>query len=83
MNSQIINELKRDRDTRFSTSGFFHESVSPKPRIIPLGGLEFYRKFADVFAVQAALPASLTPVANETNLQSEKFKMFCLDTFGQ
>ncbi len=27
----------RDSVTRFSTSGFFHESVSPKPLSIPLG----------------------------------------------
>ncbi len=30
-------EYKRESDTRFSTSGFFHESVSPEPMSIPLG----------------------------------------------
>jgi hypothetical protein len=46
---------------RFSTSGFFHESVSPKPLSIPLGP---FRKFAEIFAAQGAPPVSVTPVAN-------------------
>ncbi len=29
---------------------FFHESVSPKPLSITLGRLEFFRKFAEIFA---------------------------------
>jgi hypothetical protein len=29
---------------RFSTSGFFHESVSPKPQSIPLGLFKFFSK---------------------------------------
>jgi hypothetical protein len=28
---------KRESDTRFSISGFFHESVSPRPISIPMG----------------------------------------------
>jgi hypothetical protein len=32
--------------------------------------LEFFRKFAELFAAQGAL---LTPVANGKNLQTEKF----------
>jgi hypothetical protein len=30
--------------TRFSTSGFFHESVSPKPLSIPLGPFQIFFK---------------------------------------
>ncbi len=40
------NPLKRDSVTRFSTSGFFHESVSPKLLSIPLGPFSNIRKFA-------------------------------------
>jgi hypothetical protein len=29
---------------RFSTSGFFHESLSPRPPSIPLGPFEFFAK---------------------------------------
>jgi hypothetical protein len=50
---------------RFSTSGFFHESVSAKPLSIPLGPFQFFRKFAEIFTVQRAPPVSLTLVANE------------------
>jgi hypothetical protein len=31
---------------RFFASGFFLESVSPKPLIIPLGSFQIYRQFA-------------------------------------
>jgi hypothetical protein len=34
------------------------------------------------FAAQGAPPVLLTPVANGKNLQSEKFSLFLLDTFG-
>ncbi len=43
---------------------FFHESVSPKPLSIQTGRFEFFRKSAEIFAVQSAPPVSLTPVAN-------------------
>jgi hypothetical protein len=71
-----------DGATRFSTSGFLHGSVSPKPVIILLGRLEFCRKFAEIFAAQDAPQVSLTPVANGKNLQSQKCSLFLLDTFG-
>ncbi len=32
----------RDSDRRFSTSGFFHESISPKPLSIPLGPFQIF-----------------------------------------
>ena len=35
---------------------------------------EFFRKFAEIFAAQGSPPVSLTPVANEKNFKSEKFK---------
>ncbi len=34
----------RESDTRFSPSGFFHESVSPGPLSIPLGPFWFFSK---------------------------------------
>ncbi len=48
---------------------FFYESVSPKP----LSRFEFFRKFAEIFTAPGAPQVPLTLVANETNLQSEKF----------
>jgi hypothetical protein len=63
-----------DSATRFLSSSFFHESVSPKPLTIPVGPfLEFFRKFEEIFAAQGAPPVLLTPAANGQNLQSEKF----------
>jgi hypothetical protein len=48
----------------------FHESVSPKPLIIPLGPFRIFRKFAEIFAAQGLPPVSWTRVAK-----------FLLDTF--
>jgi hypothetical protein len=46
--------------TRFYSSGFFHESVSPKPLSILLRPFRFFfQKFADLFAAEGA------PVANQ------------------
>jgi hypothetical protein len=36
------------------TSGFFHESVSPKALSIPLGPFQIFSKIAEIFAVQSA-----------------------------
>jgi hypothetical protein len=52
------------------TSGFFHESVSPKPPSIPVGLFQVFSKSADIFAAQGAPPVLW---ANGKNLQSEKF----------
>jgi hypothetical protein len=62
----------RDSVTRFSTSGFFHASGSPKPLNIQLGAVpNFFRKFTEIFAIQDVVPpVSLTPVANGKNLKS-------------
>jgi hypothetical protein len=43
------------------------DQFPPKPLIIPLGLL----KFAEIFTAQDVPPVSLTPLANEKNLQSE------------
>jgi hypothetical protein len=58
---------------KFFASGFFHESVSPKPLTIPLGPFNFFRKFAEIFSAQGLPPVSLTPVESEKNFQSKKF----------
>ena len=43
---------------------FFHESVSPHPRVFHLDRFEFFRKFAEIFASQGIPPVSATPAAN-------------------
>jgi hypothetical protein len=42
----------------------------------------FCGKLAEIFAAQGAPAVSLTLVVNGKNLQSEKFQLFCLATFG-
>jgi hypothetical protein len=39
-----LENLTRESDTRFSTSGFFHETVSPWPQVFHCGPYEFFRK---------------------------------------
>jgi hypothetical protein len=54
--------------TRFSSSGFFYESVSPKPLSILLRPFQiFFSAIRGVFAAQG------TPVANQNNFLSEIF----------
>ncbi len=36
--------LYMESDTRFSTSGFFHGSVAPRPPSIPLNPLQIFTK---------------------------------------
>jgi hypothetical protein len=43
---------------------FFHESVSPSPKVFYLDCFKVFRKFAEIFAFQGAPPVSTTPVAN-------------------
>ncbi len=52
---------------------FFHESVSPQPLSIPLGPLQIFHNFSEIFAAQGATPVSsgggsppvsTTPAAN-------------------
>ncbi len=42
------------------------------------GHFKFFRKAEEIFAAQGAPPVSLTPVANEKKIQSEKFLFFFL-----
>jgi hypothetical protein len=61
---------KRDNVTRFLTSGFFHESVSPKPLSMPLRPyLIFSKLLGDIRSSRFATGVK-TPVANAKNLQS-------------
>ena len=49
---------------RFSTSGFFYESVSPEPPSTPLGPFQIFQKLAEIFANEYLSPVSLTPLIN-------------------
>ncbi len=53
----------------------FHESGFLQAPEYPIRAISifFSQKFAEIFAAQGAPPVSLTTVANEKNLQSEKF----------
>jgi len=69
---------KRNSATRFSTSGFFHESVSPKPLSILLVLLfQIFSKIRWDFCSSrwGEPPVSLTPVTNRKNLYLEKFSL--------
>jgi hypothetical protein len=59
------------------TSGF---SQAPDYTIRAVSN--FFRKFAEIFAVQGAPPMLLTSMANGKKLPSEKFSLFLLDSFG-
>jgi hypothetical protein len=56
--SNELNLNSRDSVTRFLTSGFFHESVSPKPLSIPLGPFQIFSKIAEIFAAQGHFKVS-------------------------
>jgi hypothetical protein len=43
---------------------FFMNQFAPSSRVFHLDRLEFFRKFAEIFASQGAPPVSMTPVAN-------------------
>ncbi len=64
--------LKGTVSRDFSLLVFFINQFSPSPRVSQ-DRFEFFRKFAEIFAAQGLPPVSTTPVANEKNLQSEKF----------
>jgi hypothetical protein len=40
----LLKEVYRESDTRFSSSGFFHESIYSGPLSIPLGSFQIYTK---------------------------------------
>ncbi len=50
--------------TRFLLLVFFMNRFPPQPQSIPLGSFEFFRKFAEIFTSQGALPISTTLVAD-------------------
>ncbi len=68
--------------------GFFHELVSPKPLMIPLGPFQIFCENSQRYSQlkvchrpQGVPPVSLTPVANGKNLQSENCFMISFPHF--
>ena len=61
---------------RFSTSGFFHKSVSPWPLSMPLGSFFFSRKFAEIIANECLSAVSRTPAIKEKNFRYNFFSFF-------
>ncbi len=57
----FVNEFKGNLTRDFELEVFFHKSVSPGPLSVPLGPLEFFRKFAVIFANQCLSAVSATP----------------------
>ncbi len=57
--------LKRESDTRFSTWGFFHESVFAGPFLNHGGPFEFLRKFKKIVECKGQSPVSMTPAIYE------------------
>jgi hypothetical protein len=67
----------RDSATRFSTSGLFHESVSPKPLRIPLGPFKFFPKIhGDIHTDQDDTTGVIVTSGKWKNSQSEGFNFF-------
>ncbi len=60
--------LYRESDTRFSTSGFFHKSVSPGPLSIPLGSFRIFLKIRGDFREWMLISG-----VNDTGERREKF----------
>ncbi len=72
----------RDSATRFSTSGFFHESVSPKPLSIPLG--PFPRILGDICSSRCTVDTGgkFATCINNTSGTGGKFNAGVVDTVG-
>ncbi len=66
---------KKESDTRFSTSSFFHESVSPGPLSIPLGPFRIFSKIRGDIREWMLSAVSTTPaireLIHEKNLKSK------------
>jgi hypothetical protein len=62
---------------RFSTSGFFHNSVSPGPLSIPIGSFQIFLKIRGVFANECLSAVSTTPAKKEKNFEIKFFFIFC------
>ncbi len=71
-----------DSATRFLTSGFFHDSFSPKHLSIPLRPFQIFWKFAEIFAAQGAPSVLLTPVANGKIFNQKNFNYFVWTPLG-
>ncbi len=69
--------LKGVWHTRFSTSGFFHKSVSPGPLSISLGSFRIFQKFAEIFVNECLSGMSMTPAKKDKNFEIKFFKIFC------
>jgi hypothetical protein len=63
---RAISGLERDSAMRFSTSAFFHGSVSLKSLspVYQYGRFEFFQKFVEIFTAQGAPPVLWTLVTN-------------------
>jgi hypothetical protein len=53
---------------------FFLNQFPPSPRVSHLDRLEFFRKFAEIFASKGAPPVSTTPVANLPLVERRRLK---------
>jgi hypothetical protein len=69
-----------DGFTRFSTSGFFHES--PKTLSISLGPFRIFQKLAEIFAAKGAPSVSLTLVVMEKIFNHKSFNYFVWTLLG-
>ncbi len=77
------NPCKRDGVTRFSTSGFFSCISFPQAPEYTIREcrLEFFRKFAKIFAAQGAPPvANLPPESTTPAVPVAKFAAGAVDT---
>ncbi len=67
---------------RFSTSGFFHESVSsPGPQIFHWGRFEFFRKFVEMFTNECLSPASIRPAINLSPVTMNRWTIIVGDNY--
>jgi hypothetical protein len=57
--------IKSDYITRFLTSGFFHESVTPRPLSIPMRSFRFFKENSRRYSqLNVISPVSTTPAIN-------------------
>jgi hypothetical protein len=77
--SSLIFIIQRDSATRFFTSGFFNESVSPKPLSIPSGPLcrTVSKTHRDITAAQGAPPVSLSDTLLHLQISQLKVHYRC------
>jgi hypothetical protein len=61
----------------FSTSVFFHKSVSPGTLSMPLGPFQIFPKFAGIFVNECLSALSTTPAKKEKIFEIKFFFIFC------